>query len=136
MHNRPSPPGELSSFVEMVMSERTFELYRHDVSKLLVLLTKTLCQSPLKPWYRGRHDPLGEYCHYLVVKMSYDHRKRVVEGIPSWLNVLAGGYDAPGFGNESGKVRAFLGIAAEIQLVTKKYGPDSAPTMRPPPGVE
>ncbi len=133
MQDAEKPPGELTRFVETIMYEKGFAIYRHDVSRLLVLLSKTLHQSPGKPWYRERYDVLGNYCHYIVVKMSFDRRETVSKRIPYWLNVLAGSYDQKGLNNNKAKINAFLGICLEVSVLLKKFGPDSVPTIPPPP---
>lgn len=124
-----------SAFVETVMCDKSYRGYRSDVRRLLYLLSKTLRQSPHKPWYKSRYDVLGNHCHYLAVKMLCDRRETVNRAVPQWLNMLAGRYDVPGYLNERGKVETFLALAAEFPKVAKKYGPDSVTTLRPPPAV-
>ncbi|MDQ7814721.1 MAG: hypothetical protein RDU25_02890 [Patescibacteria group bacterium] len=125
--------SELTIFVEKVMRDKCFSIYRRDVVKLLMLLSSTLHQVPYRPWYLERYDKLGIFCHYLAVKMSYDAHLEVSEGVPVWLNVLAGRYDCPGMNSGRNKVEAFLRLAPDVAGLLKKYGPDNVQTMPPPP---
>ncbi len=117
-------------FVECVFGISSLAFYRHDVSRLLLLLRKTHDEAADEPWYAQQCDPLTVHCEYMMAKMSFDVRESIRK-IPVWLKALAGHLDELGTGHRHQK-DAFLSLCEVLTPLLKKYGPDSHDTIPPP----